>query len=213
MRLTCQLLLKRSMLFLLLLTLLLKGDPASAQQAKRVFSGKVVNAKGEPVAGATVMIKGSTGGTTTDASGSFSIEATEGAVIVISNVGFAAQESTLRGNEAISITMNQTVGGLDEVVVVGYGTQRRRDLTGSIASVNVAETKKYSTSDITQVLQGRAAGVAVNSDGQPGSVPSVRIRGFSTFGNAQPFYVVDGVPVTGSIRDFSPNDVESIQVL
>ena len=112
MRLTCQLL-KRSVLFLLLLTLLLNGESAFAQNTKRVFLGKIVNAKGEPIAGATVMLKGSTGGTTTDASGAFSIEATEGAVIVISNVGFASQESTLRGNDALSITMNQTVGVFD----------------------------------------------------------------------------------------------------
>jgi TonB-dependent SusC/RagA subfamily outer membrane receptor len=101
---------------------------------------------------------------------------------------------------------------LEDVIVVGYGTQKKKDLTGSIVGVNMNETKKYSASDISQLLQGRASGVGVNSDGQPGSVPSVRIRGFSTFGNAQPYYVVDGVP-GAAIRDFSPNDIESITVL
>lgn len=185
----------------------------SAQSTNKIFKGVVTGTKGEPVPAASVLVKGTTNGTTTDAAGAFSIEATEGAVVTITSVGFATQEFTLRGNGVQSITLSDVAQNLEQVVVVGYGTQRRRDLTGSIVSVNVNETKKYSTSDITQVLQGRAPGVAVNSDGQPGSVPTVRIRGFSTFGASQPFYVVDGVPVGNSIRDFSPNDIESIQVL
>ena len=212
MRLTCQLLLKRSFRGLLFILIFFAGHSASAQQTK-TFNGIITDEKGAPLPGVTVQVKGSNVSAVTDASGAFSIQATEGASIVVTSVGYTLQEFTLRGNGSQSIKLSSAAQSLEQVVVVGYGTQRRRDLTGSIVSVNVNETKKYSTSDITQVLQGRAAGVAVNSDGQPGSVPSVRIRGFSTFGNAQPFYVVDGVPVTGSIRDFSPNDVESIQVL
>ena len=213
MRLTCQLLLRRGLLGLLCLTLIIPGQYASAQQTSKIFRGVITDEKGAPLPGVTVQVKGSNVSAVTDASGAFSIQAIEGASVIVTSVGFSAQKFTLRGADAQKIQLTTSAQSLEQVVVVGYGTQRRRDLTGSIVSVNVNETKKYSTSDITQVLQGRAAGVAVNSDGQPGSVPTVRIRGFSTFGGSQPFYVVDGVPVGNSIRDFSPNDIETIQVL
>src|SRR5687768_1317881 len=212
MRLTCLQLLQRSFKCLLLL-LIIWGHNASAQQTTKNFTGTITDENGAPLPGVTVTVKGTQLSAVTDASGSFSIQAAEGASVLVTSVGFAPQEFILRGSGAQSIKLSSSAQSLEQVVVVGYGTQRRRDLTGSVVSVNVAETKKYSTSDITQVLQGRAAGVAVNSDGQPGSVPTVRIRGFSTFGASQPFYVVDGVPVGNSIRDFSPNDIESIQVL
>ncbi len=212
MRLTCLQLLQRSYKCLLLL-LIIWGHHASAQQTTKNFTGTITDENGAPLPGVTVTVKGKQLSAVTDASGGFSIQASEGASVLVTSVGFSPQEFILRGSGAQSIRLSSSAQSLEQVVVVGYGTQRRRDLTGSIVSVNVNETKKYSTSDIAQVLQGRAAGVAVNSDGQPGSVPSVRIRGFSTFGNAQPFYVVDGVPVVGLIRDFSPNDIESIQVL
>jgi TonB-linked SusC/RagA family outer membrane protein len=211
MRLTCQLLLKCSAQCLLFILFVIAGQNALAQTNK-TFRGVITDDKGAPLPGVTVTVKGTQSSTVTDTQGAFSILANEGDAITISSVGYAAQEFTLRGNDIQSIKLSTSTQSLEQVVVVGYGTQRKRDLTGSIATVNVAETKKYSTSDISQLLQGRAAGVAVNSDGQPGSVPSVRIRGFSTFGNAQPFYVVDGVPGV-AIRDFSPNDIESIQVL
>lgn len=103
------------------------------------------------------------------------------------------------------------------MVVVGYGTQKKADLTGAVSLVKTDELRKVATSDITQMLQGRVAGVAVNSDGQPGATPTVRIRGVAPFGtngtSTDPLYVVDGVPISGGIRDFSPNDIESMQVL
>ncbi|MDQ3843270.1 MAG: TonB-dependent receptor plug domain-containing protein, partial [Bacteroidota bacterium] len=213
MRLTCRPLLKSGLLCLLFCAFLIQGQYASAQGVKKTFRGTVANERGEPVVGASVVVKGETGGTSTDSSGAFSIEAAEGSRAVVSNVGFSTQEVTLKGNSPIAITLSQAAGGLNEVVVVAYGTQRRRDITGSVAVVNVAESKKFSTNDVAQLLQGRAAGVQVNSDGQPGSTPSVRIRGFGTFGNAQPLYVIDGVQVGTVVRDFNPNDIESIQVL
>jgi TonB-linked SusC/RagA family outer membrane protein len=188
-------------------------QPVSAQQTRRTFTGSVTTTKGEPVVGASVIVRGQTTGTTTDAQGAFQISANEGQTLEISGVGYTPMQVVLSGNNAVAITLQQRVGGMEEVVVVGYGTQRRRDLTGSVATINVAESKKYVTSDMSQLLQGRAAGVAVTSDGQPGAAPVVRIRGVSTFGSQSPFYVVDGVPVGNSVRDFSPNDIESIQVL
>jgi TonB-linked SusC/RagA family outer membrane protein len=201
------------MLCFFFFTFLVQSQHSSAQVVKKTFKGTVANNKGEPVVGASIVVKGEDGGTATDNSGAFTIEAAEGSTIVISSIGFATQEFTLRGNGSVAINLSQTAGGLDEVVVVAYGSQRKKDITGSVAVINVAETKKYSTSDIAQLLQGRATGVAVNSDGQPGAVPSVKIRGIGTFGNAQPLYVIDGVQVGTVIRDFSPNDIESIQVL
>jgi TonB-linked SusC/RagA family outer membrane protein len=174
--------------------------------------GIVYDNKGQPVIAATINVKGSSISTFTAEDGSFTINANRGDMLVISYVGYITQEVRVGDAEFIKITLAEGYTVLDDVVVVGYGTQIRRDLTGSIVSVNTKETKKYSTSDISQLLQGRATGVAVNSDGHPGASPSVRIRGFSTFGNAQPYYVVDGVPGS-AIRDFSPNDIESITVL
>ena len=213
MRLLCNWLLRGAFYSLSFSTVLFLSQPVSAQQVQRTFSGTVTSSKGEPVAGASVTVRGSQTGTTTDAQGSFQITAAEGQTIQISGVGYTTNEVVLSGNRPVSVILQQRVGGMEEVVVVGYGTQRRRDLTGSVATINVAESKKFVTSDVSQLLQGRAAGVAVNADGQPGSVPVVRIRGVSTFGSQNPFYVVDGVPVGNSIRDFSPNDIESIQVL
>jgi len=119
---------------------------------------------------------------------------------------------TVKDENSITAQLVTRIESLEDVVVVGYGTQRKKDLTGSVSSVNINETRKYTTNDISQLLQGRASGVAVNSDGQPGASPSVRIRGFSTFGGFQPYYVVDGVPGS-AIRDFSPNDIETMTVL
>ena len=144
--------------------------------------------------------------------GQFTIDVAPGQTLVISTVGYESRELVIHNESNVSVSLSPITSTLSDVVVVGYGTQKRKDLTGSIASINVNETKKYATSDISQLLQGRASGVAVNSDGQPGASPSVRIRGFSTFGNSQPYYVVDGVPGT-AIRDFSPNDIQSITVL
>ncbi len=212
MRLTCRQLLRRSFQYLLLILLFIAGQNASAQKATKIFKGIITNENGEPLPGVTVALRGSKISTITDVAGAFSIEANEGAIVTITSVGYAEQQFTLRGNGVQSIKLSQLAQSLEQVVVVGYGTQKKKDLTGSIVNVNINETKKYATSDVSQLLQGRAAGVAVNSDGQPGAVPSVRIRGFSTFGNAQPYYVIDGVP-GAAIRDFSPNDIETISVL
>lgn len=185
---------------------------SSGLYAQSVISGIVADKAGKPVTGATVTVKGKSVATKTGDNGTFSVTASPDDVLIITSVGFAKQEVSLNGKTSISIVMDAAASDLGEVVVIGYGTQRVKDLTGSVAAINIAETRRYSTSDMSQLLQGRATGVQVNSDGQPGAAPSVRIRGFSTFGGSQPFYVVDGVP-GASIRDFSPNDIESMTVL
>lgn len=199
---------KRSFL-LLLFSIFMLSVMAQTSQVRGVISDK----SGTPLAGVTVAVKGKNTATTTADNGSFTINAGPGDILVLTSASYQDAEIRVGNRTEIAFSLTEKIDVLNDVVVVGYGTQKKRDLTGSIVAVNVNETKKYSTSDITQLLQGRAAGVAINSDGQPGSVPTVRIRGFSTFHSQQPFYVVDGVPVGGSIRDFSPNDIESIQVL
>ena len=210
MRLSCHRLLKRCLLFCLFSLLLL---PAAFSQQTKTYHGVVTDNNNQPVEGVSVTVKGSSIGTSTKRDGTFTLEAPAGARLIFSSVNTQSKEIVTGSNTTMQVQLAASVSTLNDVVVIGYGTQRKKDLTGSIASVDVAETKKYSTSDIGNLLQGRASGVAVNSDGQPGAGPSVRIRGFSTFGGSQPFYVVDGVPVGTSIRDFSPNDIQSIQVL
>jgi TonB-linked SusC/RagA family outer membrane protein len=200
---------ERSICFLITMVVLMIAPSAMAQGT---VTGQLKDKSGNPVNGATISVKNKNVSTTSAVDGSFRIAASSGDVLQVSSIGYEDFETTVGNNMSVIIELTTKVTSLEDVVVVGYGTQRKKDLTGSIVGINVNETKKYSTSDIAQLLQGRATGVAVNSDGQPGSVPSVRIRGFSTFGNAQPFYVVDGVPGT-AIRDFSPNDIESISVL
>jgi TonB-dependent starch-binding outer membrane protein SusC len=180
--------------------------------AQGKITGQVKDKDGNPVRGATVAVKNKNVSVVSTDEGQFSISAVAGDILQITSVGYEKYEVTVKDGNNITAQLATRVESLDDVVVVGYGTQKKKDFTGSISSVNVNETRKYTTSDISQLLQGRVTGVAVNSDGQPGAVPSVRIRGFSTFGGAQPFYVVDGVPGTG-IRDFSPNDIESMTVL
>jgi TonB-linked SusC/RagA family outer membrane protein len=206
----------RSISFLIMMIMLMMAQFALAQQAVTLSGGKVTgqvkDSAGNPVKGATIKVKNKKVFTTSGEDGGFSITAAPGDVLQVSSVGYENVEATVGSSGSLMIALTTRATSLDDVVVVGYGTQRRKDLTGAITAVNVADAKKYSTSDMSQLLQGRAAGVVVNSDGQPGAVPSVRIRGFSTFGASQPFYVVDGVPGT-AIRDFNPNDIESMTVL
>ncbi len=201
-------LLEKNKLLLILLLLITPFLHAQTKTIKGIISDKT----GKPLAGVTVAVKGSAVATATDDNGAFTIEAKSSDVLVLSSVDFETAEVRVGDQTTISYSLTGKINELDEVVMIGYGSTRKRDLTGSVANVNINETKKYTASDLSQLLQGRATGVAVNSDGQPGAIPSVRIRGFSTFGNAQPFYVVDGVPGV-AVRDFSPNDIESMTVL
>jgi TonB-linked SusC/RagA family outer membrane protein len=213
MRLLCQKKQASGIFFMFFLLFTFQQQLLFSQPTKKQITGTVTDSKGSPLTGAAVTEQGTNNGTATDTKGNFSLQVSPDATLLVSYVGYQNQTVRVGNQTNLQIRMADTASALTDVVVVGYGTQRKKDLTGSVATVNVAEAKKVSTNDITGLLQGRAPGVAVNSDGQPGAVPSVRIRGFSTFGGAAPFYVVDGVPVGTSIRDFSPNDVQSITVL
>ncbi len=189
------------------------GYQAVAQDNVTV-SGTVVDETGEPLIGAGVVVKGTTNGTTADFDGNFSLQAPVGSVLQFISVGFTTVEvEVTKGGSLGVITMQTENTLLDQVVVIGYGSQKKVDLTGSVAIVDADEMKKVSHSNISTMLEGKVAGVQITSDGQPGADPAVRIRGLGSFGDTSPLYVIDGVPMGTTIRDFSPNDIETIQVL
>lgn len=180
----------------------------------RELKGKVYNSKGEPVSGASVMIKGSNLGTITDASGSFAISVpNENVVLLISSVGYENLEVPVSGKSLLEITLVSLVSQMDQVVVVGYGTQKRSQVVGSISSLSGSEIAKQPVLSAAQGLQGKTSGVQIISSGAPGSQPQVRIRGTNTVtGNPNPVYVVDGV-ITDDIRNVSTTDIASVEVL
>ena len=189
---------------------------ASVQQDQTIkVSGQVVDQSGEPLIGATIRLKGAQSGVVTDFDGNFEISAPANGTLVVSYVGYKDREIAVRGRAILNaIELESDAMMLEQVVVVGYGVQKKADLTGSVSIVNADELKRTSNSNISTMLEGKVAGVSVTTDGQPGADPTVRIRGIGTLnGNQAPLYVIDGVPMGTSIRDFSPNDIETIQVL
>lgn len=180
-------------------------------------SGTVTDENADPLPGVNVLVKGTTSGTSTDINGKYTISVPdENTVLVFSFIGYKSQEVQVGARAVIDVSLTADIQSLEEVVVVGYGSVKKTDLTGAVSLVNTKELSKQAGSDVTQMLQGRVAGVAITSDGQPGASPSVRIRGVGTFGqgtNAEPLYVIDGFPIQGGIRDINPDDIESIQVL
>ena len=189
-----------------------KAAIAQAQNMK--VQGQVVDQDGQPLIGATVRLKGVQTGTVTDFDGKFTLDVPQNATLLVSYIGFKDREFAVRGRANLGeIQLESDDNVLDQVVVVGYGTQKKADLTGSVAVVNADELKRVSHSNISSMLEGKVAGVQITTDGQPGADPSVRIRGLGSFGSTAPLYVIDGVPMGTTIRDFSPNDIETIQVL
>ena len=214
---------RKQLLFSVLLTLGVMGGitccptsvMASVTQSQTIkVTGQVVDQDGEPLIGATVQLKGTQSGVITDIDGNFTIDAPANGTLVVSYVGFKDREIAINGRAIIEqIQLESDAQVLDQVVVVGYGVQKKADLTGSVSIVNADELKRVSHSNISSMLEGKVAGVQITSDGQPGADPAVRIRGIGSFGSTAPLYVIDGVPMGTSIRDFSPNDIETIQVL
>jgi TonB-linked SusC/RagA family outer membrane protein len=190
------------------------NDSGSSEVAAVPISGKVVDAKGVALPGVTVLVKGTTTGASTSADGSFSIQAPENSVLVFSFVGYTRQELPITGaNPSLTVTLIESAQDLNDVVVIGYGTARKSDLTGAVASVTSAQLTQVATSDPVQALQGRVAGVEVTSNsGQPGSGTRIRVRGVGTINNSDPLYVVDGIQ-TGDIGFLLPADIESTEIL
>ncbi len=178
------------------------------------ITGRIVDAKGEGIPGVTVLVKGTTTGTNTDADGKFSLDAPTGATLVLSSIGFVTQEVLAPADgRALAVTLQQDNKQLDEVVVMGYTTQDRQNLTSAVSSANVAEAKKAPVATITEAIQGRVTGVQINNSGNPGQNPNIVIRGLGSInGGSAPLYVVDGL-WTDNIRDLNPTDIASLTVL
>ncbi|MEO5682302.1 MAG: TonB-dependent receptor [Chitinophagaceae bacterium] len=182
--------------------------------AQKSISGKIINNKDkQPVVGATIIIKGTTTGTQTDADGAFKISVpADNSVLVVTAIGFEKIELSTAGKTSVSAEMNATSGALNEIVVTGYTSQRKKDIIGSVSVVSAKDLQSTPASNLAVQLQGRAAGVTISSSGEPGAGAVVRIRGFASAGNNDPLYVIDGVP-TDDPSKLNPNDVESLQVL
>ncbi len=181
--------------------------------AQKSVSGKVNDAKGDGLPGASITVKGTTNGTISDASGNFKINVpNSGGSLVISSIGYKPQEVKLTGQSTINVSLEDDAASLDEVVVTGYSVDKRRESTGAISTVKSKDLTAVVSGNIEQQLQGRVAGLTVVTNGQPGTSSQIRVRGFGAFGGNEPLYVVDGVPV-GSTDFLSPDDVESTTVL
>lgn len=190
---------------------------ANQPPAERVITGTVSDqSNGGPLPGVSVLVKGTTIGTTTDTDGRFRLNVPDGRnTLVLSYIGYATQEVSLANRTSISVSMSVDERSLSEVVVVGYGTQKRSDLTGAVASVKGSDLKNLPATDIATSLQGRVPGALVQqSSGEPGVASSIIIRGPASInGSSQPLYVVDGVPQLNPGYTFNIQDVESIEVL
>ncbi len=177
------------------------------------IKGKITDDKGQPLDGATVLVKGTKNGTKTDANGNFSINAEPNSTLIISYVGFETTEIKTGSQTNISVQLKPAISTAEQVVVVGYGSIKKKELTTSISSVTAATIEKLSITRIEQALQGNAAGVLIlNQNGQPGDKPMIRIRGTGTNNSPDPLFLVDGFPV-GSIEYLNPSDIERIDVL
>lgn len=161
---------------------------------------------------ATVTVKGSSNSVSTDLDGKFLIKASANDVLVFTYVGFATQEITVGNKTVIDVKLSTSATQLDDVVVIGYGTAKKSDLTGSVGVVKVEDAKKTVTYDVAKQLQGQVAGVTVQSSGEPGGFVNIKIRGISSFNNNNPLFVIDGM-ITDSPYDFAPGEIESMQVL
>ncbi|MEJ7739826.1 MAG: TonB-dependent receptor [Chitinophagaceae bacterium] len=180
------------------------------------ITGTIKNPAGEPLSGATINVKGKKITTTSDASGSFSINVpADGKTLVVSFIGMETKEIILAGEATIDISLTTLSSDLADVVVIGYGSQLKRAVTGAVQTINTKELRDIPVSQITQKLQGRLAGVQINqTTGKPGQGMSIRIRGqLSVSAGSDPLYVVDGFPITGSIGAVNPDEIESISIL
>ena len=187
--------------------------PVTAQ-AKKQITGKIVDANGEPIVGANIVEKGTTNGTITDMDGNFTLEVSENSLLVVSYIGYIAQEISVGNQKNIHIRMYENAEALDEVVVIGYGTQRRKDLTGAISSVKTDHLEKESPRSVQDLLRANAAGLQITMSTDAAGTADVQIRGKNTLSaGSSPLYVLDGVIFNGSLSDINPMDIQSVDVL
>lgn len=186
-----------------------------AQAQNRTVSGKVSDTGGAALPGVSVTVKGTTSGAITDANGAFSVQAANNAVLVFSYIGFKATEVAIGTRSTVDVSLEEDAAALSEVVVVGYGSQKKSQTTGAISSVSAKQIQEMPITSLGQAMQGRVAGVDVSQSGsRPGQVPKILIRGRRSFnaGN-DPLYVVDGIPLSAGYEDLNPSDIQSMEVL
>lgn len=189
-----------------------KQAETTNKQDTRTITGTVIDASGIPIIGANVMLKGSTNGTVTDVDGRFSMRISEGAILEVSYIGYLTQEIRVGKENTFSITLKEDFQKLDEVVVIGYGTQAKKDITGSVSVVSKDAIVNAPVINFSEALQGKASGVYVNSSGAPGANTTIRVRGVGSVNGSDPLIVVDGISNV-DIDAVNPNDIESMQVL
>ena len=201
----------RQLMFLFMVVLC-----TSSAMAQKKVTGRIVDAAGEPIIGASVMVKGTANGAVTDLDGNFTINnVPEDATLVFSYVGYRTQNLSARGKSNFQISLEEDKQLLDEVVVVGYGVQRKSDVTGALTRVNEEQLNNRPVSNAIEALQGKAAGVDITTSERPGTLGSIRIRGNRSINASnEPLYVVDGVPLSsGGIESLNSRDIESIDIL
>lgn len=197
----------------LMLVFLVMSCWEAAHGQELSVSGVVRDDSSQPLPGANVLLKGTSTGTTTDSDGKYTLLVSgSNPVLVFSFIGYASKEVTVGNNSSIDVSLSPDVSLLNEVVVTGYTSEQRKDITGSVSVVKASDLTSIPASSVEQQLQGRASGVTVISNGMPGSANIVRIRGFASYGSNAPLYVIDGVP-TLDVSALNPNDVESLNVL
>ncbi|OGX91970.1 SusC/RagA family TonB-linked outer membrane protein [Hymenobacter coccineus] len=190
-------------------------ETATTSPAAVPITGRITAPDGSGLPGVTVLVKGTTNGVSTDVNGNFTLSLPDAnATLVISAVGFVTQEVPLQGRTQVNVALVTDVKALEEVVVLGYTTERKADLTGAVAQVNQRDINALPVTGVAQILQGKAAGVSITAaTGAPGENIAVRIRGVGTINDNNPLYIIDGVPTKDGINQISPNDIESINVL
>lgn len=193
--------------------------PASARENPAVpqeitIRGKVMDDANSPLPGVNILLKGTTVGTTTDADGSYSIAVPDrNGVLIFSFIGYLSQEVNIDNRTSLDVTLQSDVVALSEVVITGYGAQSKRDITGSVSTIDSKQLLSTPATNLGQAMQGKVAGVTVGNENSPGGGVMVRIRGFGTINDNSPLYVIDGVPTKGNLNTLNLNDIESIQIL
>ena len=197
----------------LLLLLFLASSNSAIGQSTNV-SGTVYDENGEALPGASILIKGTSTGTVSDIDGKFDVNVSDASsILVVSFLGYISQEIDIAGRASIDINLEADLSELGEVVVVGYGTQKKSDLTGAISTLGGRDIAERRTSQISQALQGAIPGVMVTrNNNAPGSSATIRIRAITTIGNSNPLIIMDGIPIS-SLDNINPNDIENISVL
>ena len=179
---------------------------------ERLVSGTIKDEDGSGMPGVNILVKGTTQGTVTDTQGAFSISTSPNSTLVITFVGYKTFEILVGERTVINLTLESDLSSLDEVVVTGYGVDKRRELTGAVSTVKTQDLTVAPSGNVEQMLQGRVPGVTVITNGQPGTTSQIRVRGFGAFGGNQPLYIVDGVP-TQNVNFLNPDDIETTTVL